>query len=44
MVEFLSHRAEAEMHDGVGADDLDQAAEIDATSYPRGEAFSDLGV
>ena len=44
MVEFLSNRAAAEMHDGFGADDVDQAAaEIDV-SYRRGEAFSDLGL
>jgi hypothetical protein len=45
MVEFLGNRAEAEMHAGMGADDFDYAAaEIDVTSYRRGEAFSDLSL
>jgi hypothetical protein len=45
MVEFLANRAEAETHAGMGADDFDHAAaEVDATSYRRGEAFSDLGL
>jgi hypothetical protein len=45
MVEFLCNQAEAEVHDRMDADDVDYATSgMDATSFRRGEAFSDLGL